>query len=175
MRVVGTPGALALTYIAQGDPGRVRIPAAREPRIAERLWQHTCFEVFIRTHGNDAYHELNFSPSGEWAAFAFERYREGGPVMDAALDPRIAVRATDGTITLAASVPLGLLSPDYADAPLTLGLSAVIEDRDGALSYWALRHPPGKPNFHHAQAFALEFNARHSGPACDAGSIRNPF
>jgi len=34
-------------------------------------------------------------------------------------------------------------------------LSAVIEDDDGAFSYWALRHPPGKPDFHHPDAFAL--------------------
>ena len=77
--------------------------------------------------------------------------------------PRIAVRTLDGTITLEASVPLERLSPAYADAALTLGLSAVIEDRDGALSYWALRHPAGKPDFHHADAFALALNSRHSG------------
>jgi hypothetical protein len=32
----------------------------------------------------------------------------------------------------------------------------VIEAADGSLSYWALRHPPGKPDFHHRDAFALE-------------------
>jgi hypothetical protein len=39
-----------------------------------------------------------------------------------------------------------------------LGLSAVIEDLDGVLSYWALRHPPGKPDFHHPDTFALEID-----------------
>ena len=39
---------------------------------------------------------------------------------------------------------------------LRLGLSAVVEDADGGLSYWALRHPPGKPDFHHTDAFALQ-------------------
>ena len=38
---------------------------------------------------------------------------------------------------------------------LQLGLAAVIESADGALSYWALRHPPGEPDFHHRDAFAL--------------------
>jgi hypothetical protein len=36
-----------------------------------------------------------------------------------------------------------------------LALSAVIEEVDGALSYWALRHAPGKPDFHHRDTFAL--------------------
>jgi hypothetical protein len=39
---------------------------------------------------------------------------------------------------------------------LAIGLSAVIEEQDGRLSYWALRHPPGKPDFHYPEAFALE-------------------
>jgi hypothetical protein len=37
-----------------------------------------------------------------------------------------------------------------------MGLSAVIEERDGMLSYWALRHAPGKPDFHRRDGFALE-------------------
>jgi hypothetical protein len=48
------------------------------------------------------------------------------------------------------------------DEKVVLGLSAVIEDESGALSYWALRHVPGKPDFHHPQAFAMELDAiRH--------------
>ncbi|MND06273.1 hypothetical protein D3C83_275510 [compost metagenome] len=38
---------------------------------------------------------------------------------------------------------------------LLVGLAAVIEAADGALSYWALRHAPAKPDFHHRDAFAL--------------------
>jgi hypothetical protein len=36
-----------------------------------------------------------------------------------------------------------------------LGLSAVIETRAGAIAYWALRHEPGKPDFHWADAFVV--------------------
>lgn len=36
-----------------------------------------------------------------------------------------------------------------------IGLSAVIEDVDGNISYWAFHHPPGKPDFHHPESFAL--------------------
>ena len=39
-----------------------------------------------------------------------------------------------------------------------LGLSAVIEDTNGHKSYWALAHPPGKPDFHHADCFAYELS-----------------
>lgn len=40
-----------------------------------------------------------------------------------------------------------------------MGLSAIIETNDGTKSYWALRHPPGKPDFHHRDCFALELAA----------------
>ena len=46
-----------------------------------------------------------------------------------------------------------------ADEPLSIGLSAVIEETDGTKSYWALRHPPGPPDFHHPDCFALELPA----------------
>jgi hypothetical protein len=52
-------------------------------------------------------------------------------------------------LRLAASIPV-------EEPALRIGASAVIEDDGGALSYWALRHPPGKPDFHHPDAFALE-------------------
>lgn len=37
-----------------------------------------------------------------------------------------------------------------------LGLSAVIEGVDGAISYWALVHPSDKPDFHHPDSFVLD-------------------
>ena len=51
---------------------------------------------------------------------------------------------------------LGIFLPQ--GRPLRLGLSAVVEDVDGILSYWALRHPSGKPDFHHTDAFALQLD-----------------
>ena len=53
-------------------------------------------------------------------------------------------------IELNAHVPLVMFESPH------LGLSAVIEGADGSLSYWALVHPPGKPDFHNADCFALE-------------------
>ncbi len=53
-----------------------------------------------------------------------------------------------------------------ASASLELALSAVIEQRDGGLSYWALRHAPGQPDFHHPDGFALTL--RPDAPGCSA-------
>jgi hypothetical protein len=152
-------GVLAVHYTLEGDLDRLRVPRPRPPRIAERLWQHTCCELFVACKGSPRYHEFNLGPSGEWAAYAFARYRDGGILVDDRLNPGVTVRSTAGRLELDARVRLGRLSPIHFSAGLALALSAVVEDDSGKLSYWALRHPPGKPDFHHPDAFALEFDA----------------
>ena len=98
------------------------------------------------------YREFNFSPSGEWAAFTFRGYRNGGE-LEVVRPPGIVVRRSEERLELDAAIHPDCLPPGRT---LQLGLSAVVEDVDGALSYWALRHPPGRPDFHHADAFALQ-------------------
>ena len=114
--------------------------------------------MFIARAGQPAYHEFNLAPSGEWAAYAFARYRDGALLADEDLDPRIAVRSSADGLALEASIRLDRLSPVLVRARLALALSAVLEDDAGALSYWALKHPPGRPDFHHPDAFALELD-----------------
>jgi len=147
-------GELRITYVLKAELPRLRIPPRGPSRIGEKLWQHTCFEIFIAQR-MPAYHELNFSPSREWAAYAFSRYRDGVPLTDEALDPQVTARTGPDELKLDATVHLERLSSRHIAGKLSLALSAVIEDADGGLSYWALRHPPGKPDFHHPEAFAL--------------------
>ena len=43
----------------------------------------------------------------------------------------------------------------FSERAAKLNLAAVIEERDGTKSYWAIAHPPGdRPNFHHPACFA---------------------
>jgi hypothetical protein len=43
--------------------------------------------------------------------------------------------------------------------PWTFGFSAVIEEEGGMVSYWALNHPDGDPDFHHPACFAATLEA----------------
>ena len=146
---------LALRYRIEGDLERLRIPPPRAPAPGERLWQHLCCEAFVTQAsvraaagpGAGPYREFNFSPSGEWGAFEFRRYREGGPL--AVPDPGIAVRTDGEAFELSASVGVEA-------AKLRVALCVVIEELDGALSYWALRHSSPRPDFHHPDGFAVE-------------------
>ena len=149
-------GTLELRYTLHGDLTRLRVPLRGAADTADPLWQHTCFEAFVRREEASAYHELNFSPSGAWAAYAFERYRERMLPGECALEPHVTLRQSAELLELAAVIRLDLISPLYANARLALAMCAVIEESDGALSYWALRHPSGTPDFHHRDGYALE-------------------
>jgi hypothetical protein len=139
-------GVLKLRYILSAQLDRLRIPSPRDATRKDELWKHTCFEVFVAAEGEGPYRELNFAPSSEWALYAFDDYRKG-MVAPAAEAPSIDVQRGAQRLTVEV----------FADSGLTavrrLALSAVIEDGNGRLSYWALRHPPGKPDFHHPESF----------------------
>lgn len=149
-----TGGALELVYAVESDPRRVRLPEPAAPRRVDGLWRHTCFEAFIRPAGapEGPYVELNLSPSGEWAAYAFEDYRRGMRPFQTQPAPVITLEseASGDRWKLRAAVALG----PFAGGRARLALAAVIEDADGQLAYWALRHPLDRPDFHHPDAFA---------------------
>jgi hypothetical protein len=143
-----------LEYTVQGDMQRVRIPDAAPPRRADELWKHTCFELFVAQKDSGGYVEFNFSPSGEWACYGFSSYRTKAATAGRA--PEIAAQRAADRLELRARVRISTVKK------LEIGISAVIEETNGALSYWALRHAPGKPDFHHRDAFALELDeVRH--------------
>ncbi len=147
-------GGLDLHYRLLCDPGRLLSPEPTTCGRADGLWRHTCFEAFVAGEDFPCYREFNFSPDGRWQAYAFAAYRDGGTMAVDAPPTIVQVARADG-LELEARLP-GTLLP--AGRRLRLGLCAVIEDADGLLSYWALRHAPGKPDFHHPDTFALDFH-----------------
>lgn len=146
-------GLLALEYAIEGDISGLHIPCLREARRADGLWRHTCFEAFL-TRG-EGYYEFNFGPSSEWAVYRFEAYRDGMSVVRAARPPKIALALRTDRLALSTAIDLNDLPAGPGSAEPRLALSAVIEEAGGGLSYWALAHPPGKPDFHHPDSFAL--------------------
>jgi len=154
--VATTPArAVALSFRVEGDIDRLRIPPPAEPRRTDGLWRGTCFEAFLMAGDGPGYHEINLSPSGAWAAYAFRGYRDGG-TLDLKLDPEIVMQEAAGCLELDAVIRAECLPRQRVGARLRLGLAAVLEDLDGRLTYWALRHAANRPDFHRAEGFALD-------------------
>lgn len=147
-------GGLQLRYELIGDLSKMRIPLWQEPSEVEGLWNHTCFEAFVAVEGEAGYQEYNFSPSGQWAAFAFAGYRKCIGWSTGEVPEIVTVRDKDGYLKLVANIAASELPNNSHGRPLQLGLTAVIESRGGDLSYWALVHPSDRPDFHHRGGFA---------------------
>lgn len=161
--------SLRFQYVLEADLQHVRIPPPMDAARADKLWAHTCFEAFVALPESPRYLELNFSPSGQWAAYRFDSYRQGmAPALDVV--PRLTLQRTAQRLELQAEVPLGgiLASPgrwpQTSAGRLRVASSAVVEDREGRLSYWALRHPPGRPDFHHPESFSLALELPRNPP-----------
>lgn len=172
---------IALRFVATGEGVRhIRL----RPTIGERrarhdgLWRHSCFELFVRPGDGDAYIEYNLAPSGDWACYRFGRYRDEmvvprvpepvighwlhlprGADRERGVDTDIAGISRDFSapfFELTAEIDLHFLAVEQPGATWHVGLSTVIESRNGTVSHWALAHPPGTPDFHHPDCFALE-------------------
>jgi hypothetical protein len=151
-------GSLALSYNVTGKLDDISMPPVMAAARSGELWRQTCFEAFIRASSGSAYYEFNFAPSTQWAAYRFSSYRSG---MSEAVEvgaPIVQVQSGPNRFTLQASLELDRLLDMPATELWRLGLSALIEDRIGRKSYWALAHPPGKPDFHHSDCFTLELS-----------------
>lgn len=145
---------LDLDFLLLADPDTIEIPRPRAPVRADGLWRHTCFEVFV-SRGQHEYREYNFAPSGAWAAYRFAHYRGGMAALDET-PSEAHWRADDGSLGLSVVLESEWFAGDSPGGMLRVGCSAVIEARSGALSYWALRHPSSKPDFHDAAGFIVE-------------------
>jgi len=150
----GLQDRLSFTYRLRGRIDDVRIPAPLPAGRADGLWRHTCCEAFIAHAGAAGYREFNFSPSGQWAEYVFRAYRQRDPDATLCGAPYISLRREFDTWALTALLPAGAPFPRRNER-LELNLAAVVEATDGTLSYWALRHPTDKPDFHARRGFAL--------------------
>ncbi|HUZ11272.1 MAG TPA: DOMON-like domain-containing protein [Caulobacteraceae bacterium] len=147
-------GALALTWLVAGRIGDLAMAPVAAPARADGLWRHTCFEAFVAPGAGEAYFEFNFAPSAAWAAYRFSGYRADMAPADGLAAPVIEVGRSAARLDIAVRLDLGGLRDLAAGAAWRLGLAAVIEEAGGRKSYWALAHPSGAPDFHHAAGLA---------------------
>lgn len=141
-------GAVAI-FKVHGDISKLVVPPPAAPERADNLWQTTCFELFVSGEGTQ-YREYNFSPSGQWAAYAFDDYRSGIRDIGACIETELYQEKNE----LQFSVEI---RSEFSN-PAFVGLTAVIEETDGVIRYWSSAFAPGKPDFHAAAVRSLLFD-----------------
>ncbi len=146
---------LRFIYRIEAAPGQLCWVRHAQAGRRDELWRHTCCEAFVLT-ATEGYLELNFSPDGSWAAYAFGAYRrrrQPDPVVEA---PEIRTRFDADGIRLEARVDARGLREEGGSEGLRMGLAAVLEETGGHTSYWALHHTGTQPDFHDAGGFVLD-------------------
>ena len=148
-----SPHQQRLRYTLHGRVARLALPTT--PLDEERLWEHTCAEMFVAdVETPNAYTEWNFSPTGQNARFRFTAYRQRSEsgVGDAVT---VVSERSSGAFTLKATGDFDLSSGEHG----SLALSVIAREREGAVSFWALGHPAGRPDFHHPVGFQIRLRS----------------
>ena len=96
---------------------------------------------------------------GDLQFYLEEAQKAGSPVLElgcgtAYWSAWLARRSAD-----VVGLDLSDISEIAASDDWQVALSAVVEDASGDKSYWASAHPPGRPDFHHPDSFALHLPA----------------
>jgi len=146
---------LTIGYTLRGNLAALVIPATAENPLRQHdLWEGTCFECYIAAKDAPDYWEFNLSPAGHWNVYRFADYRQGMREEPAfAALPFIARRQPEA---LTLDLELDLARLVSTDARLQVAISAVVEDQNGNLTYWAVAHCGPEPDFHRRDSFIVE-------------------
>ncbi|HWK41501.1 MAG TPA: DOMON-like domain-containing protein [Croceibacterium sp.] len=157
-RVIGRDATwLRVRWRIEGA-GQLVVPSFAGRGRADELWRTTCFELFLQPAGGAAYCEFNLSPSARWNAYDFDSYRAGMRERPFPREPECTLRQGSTFAIFDAAIPVAGLP----DADCAMGLCAVVEEQGGTISYWALTHEDGRPDFHSAACFTASLPAPHA-------------
>ncbi len=139
--IKATPNGFDAEFRLDGRIRAIRLPPPGPSVRTDELWKTSCLEIFWQPIGETSYREFNLSPSGRWAAYDFDSYREG--MREAPIDAiALSCSHNDNELILKASIAAELASPAQ------VALNGIVEHSDASLQYWALAFGPGKPDFH---------------------------
>ncbi|BBD68400.1 hypothetical protein NIES4072_42870 [Nostoc commune NIES-4072] len=147
---------LAIRYMLEGNLKEIAIaPPSNTPSRKHELWEDTCFEFFLGIKDSAQYWEFNLSPAGHWNVYRFDGYRQGMQEETAFEKLPFNVQNQADGLILVLDVDLDKIIS--AEQAVELGITTVIKNRNGEVTYWALTHQGVKADFHLRDSFILEF------------------
>jgi hypothetical protein len=149
-----TENRLSVRYAIHGEVDDILLPAPAVPARKDNLWKATCFEFFLAIPGLPEYWEFNMSPSGGWNVYHMDAYRGIGFREEAAF-PQLPFefQKDDGCLL---DISIDLTPIIRLEQSLQIGITAVIQTKNGSETFWALAHPGKQANFHLRESFILQ-------------------
>ena len=143
---------LTVNFALRGDLEKIEIPdTAKIPTRKYGLWEATCFEFFLGMEGSNRYWEFNISPSGDWNMFRFENYREG--MIEDTIIKSLPFNILRDSNALFLSTDLDMYRLAPVEFSFKISTTAVIKDKEGNISYWAVKHCGEEADFHLRDSF----------------------
>lgn len=142
-------------FLVRGPWQKILFPAlSATPSSKDRLWEQTCFELFLKPSHREDYWEFNFSPSGDFACYHLDSYRTGLKTETRVAQISCALVSTDAQESLwRARADLSQISGFPEIQKLQIGISVVLLFKSGRTSHWALTHKKNRPDFHDPESF----------------------
>ncbi|MHC5610670.1 MAG: DOMON-like domain-containing protein [Nostoc sp.] len=146
---------LVIRYMLEGDFKEIAIaPPSNTGSRKHELWKDTCFEFFVGIKDSLRYWEFNLSPAGHWNIYRFDGYRQGMQEETGFTILPFSLQNQADSLALVLNVDLDkILSENQA---IEVGITTVIKDRNGEVTYWALTHQGAEPDFHFRDSFILK-------------------
>ena len=149
-----SPHGLTVRYTVMGQLADIVFVAKEaHPFRRDGLWQETCLELFLASRNSPHYWEFNLSPSGHWNVYRFTAYRDGMQEERAYTELPFLVEYQPKALTLAMDASLDQIIP--FGVAIDAGICAVILDKTGQRTYWALNHRGPQPDFHRRDSFTM--------------------
>lgn len=145
---------LVLRYEMAGTIESILMAEREYPTRQIGLWETTCFECFFGVPGQDLYWEVNLSTAGHWNIFRLDGYRSG--LREELAIEELTVSIDRSAFSLETELDLSLLGLETFE--LELSVTAVIADKLGGVSYWAVCHGGIEADFHLRDSFVIRIN-----------------
>lgn len=159
LHISGTIGRqlniLKLNYQLEGDLEQIAIASPADiPSRQDELWRETCFEFFLAIKDDPGYWEFNLSPAGHWNVYRLTDYRQGMAGETAFNSLPFNVQRKANSLSLSLEVNLDAIA--LPEQPLEVGITTVIKDIEGQVTYWALAHTETDADFHRRDSFLVK-------------------
>ncbi|MBN3892210.1 MAG: DOMON-like domain-containing protein [Nostoc sp. JL31] len=146
---------LTICYNLGGDLKEIAIvPSSNAPSRKYELWEDTCFEFFLGIKDSARYWEFNLSPAGHWNVYRFDGYRQG--MQEETAFEKLPFNVQNQADGLALGLDVDLDKIVSAEQAIEIGITTVIKNIDGNVSYWALTHRGEEADFHLRNSFIVK-------------------
>jgi|SRR5215216_1831835 len=124
------------------------------PTRKDDLWKTTCLEFFLAIKDLPQYWEFNISPSGDWNVYYMHAYRRIGFREETSIQ-HLQIETQKATIGFLLTAVVDLNPIIRLEQILEVGVTAVVQTKEGNGTYWALTHLAPQADFHLRESFIL--------------------